>query len=83
MHNPAPDHDHEHIGGAVGFYTGTIQELEVIRDEGQANEWAALLINSEEIVLAGRPNWLRFAWLSQQRDQQRHVYECIRKGHFS
>jgi hypothetical protein len=49
-----PDHDQEHTGGVVGLYTGTLQELETIRDYGQAHEWAALVIDGEEIVPAGR-----------------------------
>jgi hypothetical protein len=65
------------------LYTGTLQELEVMRDYGQAHEWAALVIDGEEMVPAGRPNWLRFVWLSQQKDQQRRVYERIRgRSHF-
>jgi hypothetical protein len=33
---------------------------------GGVKEWAALVIDGEEIVPAGRPNWLRFAWLSEE-----------------
>ena len=52
--------------------------LEAIKDYGQAHAWAALVIDGEEIIPAGRFNWLHFVWLSQQQDQQRHVYEYIR-----
>ncbi len=58
----------------------TIQELEVIRNYGQTKEWAALVIDGEEIVPAGRPNWLRFVWLSQKRGQQRRADEYIKGG---
>jgi hypothetical protein len=74
----SPDYDQEHTRGVVGFSTGTLQELETIRDYGQAHEWAALVINGEEMIPAGRSNWLDFVWLSQKKDQQRQVYECIR-----
>jgi len=52
--------------------------LEAIKDYGQASAWAALVIDGEEIISAGRSNWLQFVWLSQQHDQQRRVYEYIR-----
>ena len=51
--------------------------LEAIKDYGQAYAWAALVIDREEIISAGRSNWLHFVWLSQQQDQQRRVYEYI------
>ena len=51
--------------------------LEAIEDYGQAAAWTALLIDGEEIIPAGRSSWLQFVWLSQQHDQQRHVYEYI------
>ena len=52
--------------------------LEGIRDYGQAHEWVALVIDAEEIIPAGRFNWLHFVWLSHRQDQQRHVYEFLR-----
>jgi hypothetical protein len=52
--------------------------LEAIKDYGQAYAWAALVIDGEEITSAGHFNWLHFVWLSQQQDQQRHVYEYMR-----
>ena len=55
-----------------------IQELDVIGDYGQAHAWATLVIDGEEIIPAGRSNWLHFVWLSQQKDQQRHVYAYLR-----
>jgi transcription initiation factor TFIIIB Brf1 subunit/transcription initiation factor TFIIB len=57
----------------VGMY-----ELEMIRDYGRAQEWAALVIDCEEIIPAGRAHWLDFVWLSHKKDQQHRVYECIR-----
>ncbi len=55
-----------------------IAMLDAIKDYGQAHEWLALVIDGEEIIPAGRSNWLHFVWLSQQKDQQRRVYEYIR-----
>ena len=52
--------------------------LEAIKDYGQASAWVALILDGEEIIPAGRSNWLQFVWLSQQHDQQRRVYEYIR-----
>ena len=51
--------------------------LEAIKDYGQACEWAALFIDGEEIIPAGRSNWLQFVWLSQQKDRQRNVYAYL------
>ncbi len=53
-------------------------ELDVIRDYGRAREWAALVIDGEEIIPAGKQEWLYFVWLSQQKDQQRRVYGYIK-----
>jgi hypothetical protein len=55
-----------------------IAMLEAIKEYGQAHAWAALVIDGEEIIPVGRSNWLHFVWLSQQQDQQLHVYEYIR-----
>jgi hypothetical protein len=55
-----------------------IAMLDAIKDYVQAHEWLALVIDEEEIIPAGRSNWLYFVWLSQQKDQQRRVYEYIR-----
>ena len=55
-----------------------MQELEVIRDYGRAQDWPALLLDREELIPAGRSNWLQFVWLSQQHDQQRRVYAYLR-----
>src|SRR6266446_9157520 len=52
--------------------------LERIKEYGQTHAWAALVIDGEEIIPAGRSNWLHFVWLSQQQDQQRRVYEYMR-----
>ena len=37
--------------------------LEAIKDYGQADEWAALVIDGEEIIPVERSNWLHFVWL--------------------
>ncbi len=52
--------------------------LEAIKEYGQASAWAALVLDGEEIISAGRSNWLHFVWLSQQHDQQRCVYKYLR-----
>ncbi len=41
-----------------------MHELELMRDYGRAQEWAALIIDGEEIIPAGRADWLDFVWLS-------------------
>ena len=51
--------------------------LEAIKDYGQAAAWAALVMDGEEIIPAGRSNWLQFVWLSHKKEQQRQVYEFI------
>jgi transcription initiation factor TFIIIB Brf1 subunit/transcription initiation factor TFIIB len=53
--------------------------LELMRDYGRAQEWAALVIDGEEIIPPGRAAWLAFVWLSHKKDQQRCVYEYIRE----
>ncbi len=55
-----------------------MHELELMRDYGRAQEWAALVIDGEEIIPAGRAHWLDFVWLSQQKQQQRRVFEFIK-----
>ncbi len=55
-----------------------MHELERIRDYGRAYQWAALVIDGEEIIPAGRADWLDFVWLSHQKEQQRRVYEYIK-----
>jgi len=52
--------------------------LEAIKEYGQAAAWAALRIDGEEIIPAGRSNWLQFVWLSHNKEQQRRVYEFIK-----
>ena len=52
--------------------------LEAIKDYGQAAAWAALVMDGEEIIPAGRSNWLQFVWLSHNKEQQRHVYAYLR-----
>jgi len=54
-----------------------IAMLDAIKDYGQASAWAALLIDGEEIIAAGRSNWLQFVWLSHNKEQQRRVYAFI------
>jgi hypothetical protein len=53
--------------------------LEAIKDYGQASAWAALVVDGEEIIPAGRSNWLQFVWLSHNKEQQRRVYEFIER----
>ncbi len=55
-----------------------MHELELMRDYGRAQEWAALVIDGEEIIPAGRADWLDFVWLSHQNEQQRRVFEYIK-----
>lgn len=55
-----------------------IAMLEAIKDYGQAFAWATLLLDGEELIPAGRSNWLQFVWHSQQHDQQRRVCEYVR-----
>ena len=57
--------------------TEAMQKLAVIKDYGQTHEWVALVIDGEEIVPAGRFEWLDFVWLSQKKDQQRRAYDYI------
>jgi hypothetical protein len=64
---------------AIAAETMSMHELELMRDYGRAQEWAALVIDGEEIIAAGRAHWLAFVWLSQQNEQQRRVYEYIRE----
>jgi len=52
--------------------------LEAIKDYGQVHAWAALLLDGEELIPAGRSNWLQFVWLSHNKEQQRHVYAHLR-----
>ena len=52
--------------------------LEAIKNSGQVYAWAALVIDGEEIIPAGRSNWLYFVWLSHKKEQQRRVFEYIR-----
>ena len=54
-----------------------MQELELIRDYGRAHEWPALVIDAEEIIPAGRADWLDFVWLSHNKNLQRRVYEYV------
>ena len=49
----------------------------MIRDYGRAHGWPAIVIKGEEIIPAGRADWLEFVWLSHKKDQQRRVYEFI------
>jgi hypothetical protein len=56
----------------------SMQELEMIRDYGRVYEWPALVLDGEEIIPAGRADWLDFVWLSHKQEQQRRVYDVIR-----
>jgi hypothetical protein len=57
-----------------------MQELEAIKSYGEAHKWPALVIDSQEIIAAGRPAWLHFVWLSHDRKAQRQVYQHITQG---
>jgi hypothetical protein len=63
---------------ACAAETVGMHELELMRDYGRAQEWAALIIDGEEIIPAGRAHWLDFVWLSHKKDHQRRAYEFIR-----
>jgi hypothetical protein len=63
---------------ALGAETVDMHELEMIRDYGRAHQWTALVIDGEEIIPAGRADWLDFVWLSHQKEQQRRVFEYIK-----
>jgi hypothetical protein len=54
-----------------------IERLEEIKQYGERQGWAALLIDGVEVIPAGRPAWLRFLWLSGAKDKHRQVYEYI------
>ncbi len=56
-----------------------MQELERPRDYGRRHGWPALVIDGEAIIPAGRATWLEFVWLSHQHEQQRRVYEWLRR----
>jgi hypothetical protein len=55
-----------------------LKELEMIRDYDQAYERVALVIDGEEIIPAGRADWLDFVWLSHKKNLQNRVYEFVR-----
>jgi hypothetical protein len=44
-----------------------MQKPETIRDYDRAHEWPAMVIDGEEIIPAGRADWLEFVWLSQEK----------------
>jgi len=78
-----PDQEQHQLQDSVQAVSSTnpmqvIAMLEAIKDYGQAHAWAALLIDGEELIPAGRSNWLHFVWLSHKKEQQRRVYEYIR-----
>jgi hypothetical protein len=43
-----------------------MHELVLMRDYRRGQEWAARVIDGEEIIPAGRAAWLDFVWLSHQ-----------------
>ena len=63
---------------ALGAEPVDMHELEMIRDYGRAHQWVALVIDGEEIIPAGRADWLDFVWLSHQKEQQHRVFEYIK-----
>jgi DNA-binding transcriptional ArsR family regulator len=54
-----------------------IEQLEAIKRYGESRQWAALVLDGEELIPAGRPAWLRFIWISGKKEQQRRVYEHL------
>ncbi len=54
-----------------------IEQLETIKRYGEGRQWGALVLDDEEIISAGRPAWLRFVWMSGNKEQQRRVYEYL------
>ena len=75
---PAEAHRTQETVEALGAEPVDMHELEMIRDYGRAHQWVALVIDGEEIIPAGRADWLDFVWLSHQKEQQRRVFEYIK-----
>ncbi len=74
--HPDVNHPHE-LGKALKVEQMSMHELEVIRDYGRAREWPTLVIDGEEIIPAGRADWLDFVWLSHNKNLQCRVYEYV------
>jgi hypothetical protein len=53
-------------------------DIKSSQHNGQTSAWAALVMDGEEVIPAGRSNWLQFVWLSHNKEQQRRVYEFIK-----
>lgn len=49
-----------------------------MRDYGQAQNWASVVLDGQEIIPAGHAARLEFIWLSGQQEQQRRVSRWIR-----
>jgi hypothetical protein len=56
---------------------GPLSRTDVLSSHYRAHAWAALVMGGEEIIPAGRSNWLQFVWLSLNKEQQRRIYEFI------
>jgi hypothetical protein len=54
-----------------------MRQLEAIKQYGERQGWTALLIDGVEAIPAGRAAWLRFIWLSGEREKQRQVYGYV------
>ena len=67
------------IPGKIPGRIPPFQCATVVKVYGQAAAWAALVMDGEEIIPAGRSNWLQFVWLSHNKEQQRRVYEFIKE----
>ena len=54
-----------------------IQMLDTIKAYVQKQQWPRLSIDGQEVVPAGRAEWLRFLWLEGKKDQHLRVYRHI------
>jgi hypothetical protein len=54
-----------------------MQQLEAIKQYGERRGWAALVIDGVEVIPAGRAAWLRFIWLSSDKQRQQQVYQYV------
>jgi len=54
-----------------------IGKLEVIESYAEGREWVALVVDGVEVVPEGRSAWLRFVWLSGEKEKQRQVLEYL------
>ncbi len=74
------DEGYREPAGAVSSSSALMAEIErveAIKQYGERRGWVALLIDGQEMIPPGRLAWLRFLWLSDEKDKQRRVYEYI------